>query len=289
MYNFRTPIACLLTGLASITLAIKAVDAQGSYAFNQSDVPLTGGGYSNNQTQVGTGDYGSQSYNLVATNSGSNANGNGSSRGSALSTPGALHAFATASSFDWVGGYAFDVAEAAADDYLKVGSSSGLAPGTPNTLLFSFSVDDTVTPYDTIPFFAEQAEVHASYFANDTSIGGATSGDYLDGNLNGVSNPPNTLTFSLPSEVGDVIHIDMLLYVATQAAGIGANATADAGDTASFYVESLTPGVTLTAESGHDYSPIASLPDTGMGMLFIMGLFGLICCYGGLQRNKPAF
>lgn len=60
-------------------------------------------------------------------------------------------------------------------------------------------------------------------------------------------------------------------------------ATADAANTAGFWIEVVTPGVTLSSASGHDYSSLPAVPEPASAALLAVGLLAVL---GAAQRRR---
>jgi hypothetical protein len=165
------------------------------------------------------------------------------------------------------------------DDVLIV-SSNSLAIGTPVTLQMTMSVDAVIT-HNT------GALIYVSY-----QLGNA-SGQVVNiqrGSLTYSGLPPQVYAFSYPftfnDVVGDSLHLSSVLQVGINQSFSGESyqfgplegsyiynqPSVDASHTSTVFVDSLTPGVTLVAASGHDYSTAAAVPEPATASLVLLGL-----------------
>jgi hypothetical protein len=86
--------------------------------------------------------------------------------------------------------------------------------------------------------------------------------------------------------MGEEISLRGSLGVFTGVDGVGSFGTASYGDTATFYVDVLTPGVTFVSFSGADYSSVSSIPEPGTSWLVFSGVLLPLLKRVGRQRKR---
>ena len=164
-------------------------------------------------------------------------------------------------------------------DQLHV-NSTVLAVGTPVDLTVTLSFAQTVT-------LSESASMYlgGGYFA--TYAANASNGDSVYLTANGQDDVNATGSSAiLHTFVGQYINLTESMSggaSATYIDGVVRNGHADASHSAHFYVDSLTGGVDLSADSGHDYATSASpVPEPSPTALLLAGA-GLI---GWISRRR---
>jgi len=214
---------------------------------------------------------------------------------SASASIGSLHTFAHASSYNTVSngfsGFsdAGDADTTASFQDLLTVSSASLPVGTSCTIEFSMPVDGTLSTNNGLQSIADVA---ASFSVSDLN-GHTQTTSYNEEEKNGVitgggSNPP----FSFSAVVGEVLQINGSLQSIAGAADNLANptgeATSDYSNTAHYYADPVTPGVTLVSASGHDYSAPAPVPEasTTVSLGALLGLGGLALAVRARRRSR---
>jgi len=153
-------------------------------------------------------------------------------------------------------------------------NSVGLAAGTP------------VTYRGRIEISAEQSGAYyysgfgypTGTFYFSYAIGGYGTTYHFP--VSGFSDLPDLhfqIPFEFTGEVGDVVTVTGTLGVGTESRandgyGDDQQTTLDASNGVTFYIEPATPGVTISSDSGHDYS----VPEPGPGLLGTMGMLSVL-------------
>jgi len=191
----------------------------------------------------------------------------------AAASPGTLGSFASVqvASADPGVGQVYAFARAGFTDTLRVGSAS-LPAGTPVILLFSQQVEGGFRDLDGFVLGYVVSQMNPTI--------GLTDSNYIlhaDGRLQD-SGPP-ILAWTT---VGATISLRGTLSVQASYRGgpDGGSLTSDFYHTAHYYADSLTEGVFLTSDSGHDYSSpgaLQAVPEPGSFTLAAMGVLG---CFG---------
>jgi hypothetical protein len=164
-------------------------------------------------------------------------------------------------------------------DQIHVNSTT-LAVGTPVSLMVTLSFAQTIT-------LSEPASMYlgGGYFA--TYAANASNGDSVYLTANGQDNVNATGSSAiLHTFVGQYINLVESMsggVSATYIDGVVRNGHADASHSAHFYVDSVTSGVNLSADSGHDYmTSTSSVPEPSSMALLLAGA-GLI---GWVTRRR---
>ena len=164
-------------------------------------------------------------------------------------------------------------------DVLHV-DSTVLAVGTPVDLTVTLSFAQIVT-------LSEAASMYlgGGYFATYAANAGNGASVYLTANGQDDVNATGSSAI-LHTFVGQYINLSESMsggVSATYIDGVVRDGHADASHSAHFYVDSITPGVSLSADSGHDYlSSAASVPEPSSTALLLAGA-GLI---GWITRRR---
>jgi len=224
---------------------------------------------------------------VYAVNSSSNAGGQ--SDGWIAAAAGSFHSLAHAH-VGAPGETASQSNHAGVIDQLFVNSAS-LALGTPVDLSFSMMYDG-FTSYlqspDPIngPNMYIVAILEMSLAANSTKTSHQLYLPLISNN--GLPNGASAQSISgvLHSVVGDTINFQQLLTLGAGAQffdGETRDVTADFSNTFQFFADSLNPAVTLSSQTGHDYS-ISAVPEPGSAPMLVAGC-GLL---GWLVRRRRA-
>ena len=149
----------------------------------------------------------------------------------------------------------------------------GLTAGAPVEFLVSFPISGIHSLPDQMNG-AFSAEAVGHYFVCDLV-------HCLDLNYDSFHDPTSTVLQGIFDTVaGTNLTVSYGLDGVTFAEGLlGGEGFVDYGDSARYFIDALTPGVTLTWESGHDYStPASSVPELGSCFLFAGGIACMIAC-----------
>jgi hypothetical protein len=205
----------------------------------------------------------------------------------ASAAPGSLGAFVSATSLSSSFGGATASALASFSDTLTL--ISGI-PGFngPVTLAFTFVIDGFLDGCFQCP---SQGNVSSTFSVVGAGIfldnrPSVTYGRAFVGGISNVS-PEQTLpSIVLTTTIGEEISLRGSLGVFTGVDGVGSFGTASYGDTATFYVDVLTPGVTFISFSGADYSSVSSIPEPGTSWLVLSGVLLPLLKMVGRQRKR---
>lgn len=304
----RTPFRCsplrvgalLLCSLAGTAGAFTLVEAQGSgflsldNGFGRSDMPVT-------RQSLGGAESASGQHMVRSTNVTSGTIAGADLGGSSYAAPGVLKARIDGSSF--IAPFADNIPTVTHGAPIADGSfssrfvdtvnltSSTLAPGTP--VQFNFTVNMHVVtnrPGHNGPDAAgwDSGNFYFHYFLG-------SSVDRMYRFPNGLYKAVPSFEFSLPvtvsGVVGDTLTLGAELSVGADARsgwyrdrggflttyGTQQDTHIDASNTARLYLDAITPGLQLVAESGHDYATSA-VPEPGTWALLASGLGLLAAC-----------
>jgi hypothetical protein len=157
----------------------------------------------------------------------------------------------------------------------------GLPAGAPVELLVSFPVSGIHSLPDRMNG-SYSAEVVGHYLVCDLVP------NCLNLTYDSFHDPTSTvLQGILDTVAGTTLTVSYGLDGVTFAEGLlGGEGFVDYGDSARYFIDALTPGVTLTWESGHDYStPASSVPELGSCFLFAGGIACMIARKRLLIKN----
>lgn len=197
---------------------------------------------------------------------------------SATADYGTLAAWATAlgqinyNSYSYGG---FASSSATFSDYLQVNSTT-LAPGTAVTLQFTPTLTGSIFGDGTYGTVALDIRVSSPYLAHYNAIWyRATNDGPSQGNLD-----PITLETFVGDDVFYTAALSVEVYSITGT--VPSRITSSFGNTAHFYADSLTDGVTLSSVSGHNYATMAPVPEPEFYTMMLAGL-GLV---GFIARRR---
>ncbi|MGI4788604.1 MAG: hypothetical protein ACRYFS_07115 [Janthinobacterium lividum] len=173
-------------------------------------------------------------------------------------------------------------------DILTV-TSATLAAGTAVVLQQTLVADDTITLGNDYSFAYVGGYLSLDSYADATrgsSLGSVTFADHSQDTY--IHNVQGTVQ----AYVGEQLYLFGNLGSTTGSSGVDyagtTFATGDAGDTAHFYIDSLTPGVSYTTASGQSYSLPAAVPEASttvsFGLLLAFGMGGVVVA----ARKKKA-
>jgi hypothetical protein len=166
-------------------------------------------------------------------------------------------------------------------DQIHVNSAT-LAAGTPVDLTVTLSFAQTVT-------LSEPASMYlgGGYFASYAANAGNGDSVYLTANGQDDVNATGSSAI-LHTFVGQYINLAESMsggVNATYIDGVVRNGHADASHSAHFYVDSMTSGVDLSADSGHDYTGgLSPVPEPSKTALMLAGA-GL-CAWAARRRGQ---
>ena len=187
-------------------------------------------------------------------------------------TPGMLGAFAGATSLSSSFGGATASATVVFSDTLTLSGPPGFTD--PVTLAFFLDIDGSLDGCVSCP---SQGSVASSLSVSGTGTflnnrSSVTYGRAFIGGTANLSPIPTVPSIVLTTTIGQEISLVGRLGVFTGVDGVGSFGSANYSDTATFYVDVLTPGVTFISASGSRYSAVASVPEPGMSWLVVSGL-----------------
>jgi hypothetical protein len=156
-------------------------------------------------------------------------------------------------------------------------NSVGLAAGTPVT----YRVRIEISAEQSGAYYYSGFGYPTGTFYFSYAIGGY--GTYYSFPVSGFSNLPDLhfqIPFELTGSVGDVVTVTGTLGVGTDdrangGYGYDQQTNLDASDGVTFYIEPVTPGLTISSDSGHSYSAPEPGPEL-LGAMSALTMLGLV-------------
>jgi hypothetical protein len=206
----------------------------------------------------------------------------------AAATLGALSVYSAAATNDFA--YSFSAVDANASaefrDLLMV-SSSTVPAGTPVSLRFTLWFAGFVTASGGAVNGQNTSEYSVSSTLSFGSGLSAVGVNFSGRDLTPATPVSESRSVTIGANVGDTLVLDGFLQVHAWVAK-GGTAVSDFGQTAHFYGDSLTPGVTLLGESGRDYTSPAPVPEPATPVLLGGGLLALLVFSHGCSQRGSA-